>query len=241
MNTALLTTADFVSSETAVLKDRRHEHIRDILKLSAGDSLQVGVINSDRWRAEIVETREEQTLVRLAEQVHTPARPTTDIILAMVRPRIARQVLVAMASLGVGRIMFINAWKVPKPYFSQRLFDKDEYLDYLYLGLEQSGITWLPRVTIHKKFTCFVETELESLLPQESRRIVAHPGDEVPGETVKTGNDKERTVLAVGPEGGWTDGEVELLQEHGFKRISLGDRILRVETAIPYLFGRLGL
>jgi 16S rRNA (uracil1498-N3)-methyltransferase len=38
-------------------------------------------------------------------------------------------------------------------------------------------------------------------------------------------------VIAVGPEGGWTDGEVERAIEFGFEAVSLGSRILRAVTA----------
>lgn len=39
-------------------------------------------------------------------------------------------------------------------------------------------------------------------------------------------------VLAIGPEGGWTDGEVEMAQGAGFRSASLGHLILRAETAV---------
>jgi 16S rRNA (uracil1498-N3)-methyltransferase len=38
-------------------------------------------------------------------------------------------------------------------------------------------------------------------------------------------------VIALGPEGGWTDEELELFQEAGWISASLGNRILRAETA----------
>ena len=49
----------------------------------------------------------------------------------------------------------------------------------------------------------------------------------------------EVPVLAVGPEGGWTDAEVGLLEEKGFARMSLGPRILRTDTALIALISRL--
>jgi 16S rRNA (uracil1498-N3)-methyltransferase len=38
-------------------------------------------------------------------------------------------------------------------------------------------------------------------------------------------------VLAIGPEGGWNDFELGLLEARGFQRISLGPRSLRTDTA----------
>jgi 16S rRNA (uracil1498-N3)-methyltransferase len=61
-------------------------------------------------------------------------------------------------------------------------------------------------------------------LPQ--LRILAHPGGA--GESWPAGRD---IALAVGPEGGWTESEVELAQHAGWQMVGLGPRILRIETA----------
>jgi 16S rRNA (uracil1498-N3)-methyltransferase len=42
---------------------------------------------------------------------------------------------------------------------------------------------------------------------------------------------RERVLLGIGPEGGWNDFELKLLETHGFTRIGLGPRTLRVDTA----------
>ena len=47
------------------------------------------------------------------------------------------------------------------------------------------------------------------------------------------------SVVALGPEGGWTDDEVALLEAHGFARLSLGPRILRTDTAAIAVLARL--
>jgi RsmE family RNA methyltransferase len=69
------------------------------------------------------------------------------------------------------------------------------------------------------------------------RRIVAHPygADAAVAPSSAAG---ERLLLAVGPEGGWTDDEVTLLEEKGFVRHSLGPRILRTDTALLTLLAR---
>ncbi len=59
-------------------------------------------------------------------------------------------------------------------------------------------------------------------------RILAHPSA-TQGATAMTGG--QSTRIAVGPEGGFTDEELSLALSHGWQTLSLGPRILRVETA----------
>ena len=59
-------------------------------------------------------------------------------------------------------------------------------------------------------------------------------------EFEQSNNLNNRTILlAIGPEGGWIDDEVALLEEHGFVRYSLGSRILRTDTATIALLAQL--
>lgn len=68
------------------------------------------------------------------------------------------------------------------------------------------------------------------------RRILGHPG----GESKREDSSKIDTVVAVGPEGGFTDDEVSLARAAGWRLLDLGPRILRIETAaiaLAVLFG----
>jgi 16S rRNA (uracil1498-N3)-methyltransferase len=58
------------------------------------------------------------------------------------------------------------------------------------------------------------------------RRLLAHPG----GETVRPGTGD--VAVAVGPEGGFTNEEVEQATAAGWQVVGLGPRVLRVETAV---------
>ena len=80
----------------------------------------------------------------------------------------------------------------------------------------------------------FVEDELPAL-SVGSTRLVAHPLTEraCPREVFSP------VTLAVGPEGGFIPYEIEKLQEAGFLPCALGERILRVETAVTTLLARL--
>ena len=60
-----------------------------------------------------------------------------------------------------------------------------------------------------------MKEEVDALWPS-AMRIVAHPYD-AKDMRPKT-EDGMSLTLAIGPEGGWTDEEVALLEEHGFSR-----------------------
>jgi 16S rRNA (uracil1498-N3)-methyltransferase len=61
---------------------------------------------------------------------------------------------------------------------------------------------------------------------QVGRRLIAHPGGAARGFAPH-----EDVTVAVGPEGGFTDQEVGLSLSNGWERLTLGPRVLRVETA----------
>ena len=64
---------------------------------------------------------------------------------------------------------------------------------------------------------------------ESARRIVAHPGGVPLAEVDLTR--RQPTYLAVGPEGGLSDADVSAAVNTAWQQVSLGSRILRVETA----------
>ena len=239
MNLILLFPEDFESPQRVCLAGRRAHHVREVLRAQPGDTLTVGQLNGPLGQGHVVELTPLHLDVQWGEP---PPRPEVTVVLAMVRPQIMKRTLVHLASLGIRRLALIGARRVEKAYFSQRLFDGQEYLEYLYLGLEQARDTWLPDVTIHQRFRPFVEDLLPELTKDATHRWLAHPcAGQAEESALSSGPAAAAQVLAVGPEGGWIPYEVDRFMERGFTPISLGPRILKVETALPYLFGRLGL
>ncbi len=69
--------------------------------------------------------------------------------------------------------------------------------------------------------------------------LVAHPsGRSRLHDCVLAGKTK-KILLAIGAEGGWLDQEVEDFFQNGFTPFTLGDRILRVDTAVCNIHGRI--
>ncbi|KPQ02992.1 16S rRNA (uracil(1498)-N(3))-methyltransferase [Marinobacter sp. HL-58] len=234
MNLALLFGEDFVSADRATLTGRRLAHMTSVLKVSEGDLVPVGLVNGDIGTARVLQlTDTRATLqVELAEPPPSPL-PLT-LVLAMPRPKMFRRVLQTCATLGVKDIWLINSYKVEKSFWQTPWLSDDHLRENLVLGLEQARDTVMPRVQIRKLFKPFVEDELPALL-ENTRALVAHPGTESPCPV----HISEPATLCIGPEGGFIPYEVDKLVEAGCEAVHLGNRILKVETAVPVLVSRL--
>jgi RsmE family RNA methyltransferase len=141
-----------------------------------------------------------------------------------------------LASLGVEQILITNAARVERAYFDTQWVRPEHYQPALIQGLEQSGDTRLPQVTVCRRLKPLVEDQLDPLFPG-ARRFYSHPTEH---PTQSTAGPRAPVLLAVGPEGGWIPFEIELLETHGFEPLSLGPRRLRTDTACVALLARLG-
>ena len=235
----ILFEADEIRDGVASFGGVRAAHVRDVLHGEVGQILKTGELDGMIGHGEIVEMDGDVVRVRVAHD-EVPLAPWVDLVLAPPRPRVLKRLLPQLAAMGVGRIVLVGAQKVEKDFWGATLLREENYRPLLVDGLMQGAAsTAVPQILARRNFRRFVSDELDSLFPT-SRRIVAHPGS---GEVEKWGSGEVekagRMVLAIGPEGGWTDDEVALLESHGFSRYSLGQRILRTDTAAIALLARM--
>ena len=218
----------------------RARHIVEVLHGKVGQTLKTGEVDGPVGTGEIVEIvcGGDDSLVRV-KVTHSERglEPCFDLVLAPPRPRVMKRLLPQLASLGVGTMVLVGAKKVEKDFWGATLLKETNYRPLLVDGLMQSGTSALPRLETRRNFRAFVLDELDTMFPT-ANRIVAHPYV-ASGRSAPAANG--RLLLAVGPEGGWTDEEVELLESRGFSRYSLGRRILRTDTALVALVSRLCL
>jgi RsmE family RNA methyltransferase len=234
MNLILLFEADFTSENRVRLTGRRGEHVTHVHRANAGDSLVVGIENGRIGRGVIAHADAHSIELEVTLDADPPPPLPLTLILALPRPKVLNRVIAAATSLGVKRIFLINAWRVEKSYWkSPRLSDDNLRLQRI-LGLEQARDTVMPSIELRLFFRSFVEEELPSVAAN-TRRLVAHPygASECPRDL------DEPVTLVIGPEGGFIDAEIGSLQRAGFEAVTLGDRILRVETAVAAILGRL--
>lgn len=234
MNLILLEPSDFTGQSRVRLQGRRLEHILRVHRAKPCETLRVGVLNGRVGEGKIEHIDDESVDMTLHLDADPPPPLPLHLILALPRPKVLNRTIAAAASMGIREIDLINAWRVEKSYWeSPRLSVENLRLQSI-LGLEQAGDTMLPTIHLHKLFTPFVREELPATLSGK-RALLAHPYTHEDAPRCVN----ERVVLAIGPEGGFIDREVETFKEIGFEAVSLGPRIVRVETALASLVGRL--
>ncbi len=234
MNLILLFDDDFVSPSRVRLSDRRYAHIRSVHQPDVGAILKVGRLNGETGTARVLALNEQSIELETTLDQAPPQALPLALIMALPRPKMLKRTLQTIATMGAKKLYLINSFRVDKSYWSTPLLHDDALREQLLLGLEQAGDTTLPEVSLHKRFKPFVEDELPAIAAQ-TRALVAHPYQAAPCPAA----DMTRTTLAIGPEGGFIPYEVEKLCEAGLQPIHVGQRILRVETAVPVLLARL--
>ena len=234
MNLLLLEEADFVTADRVVLRDRRFIHMQDVHKVEVGDSLRVGRIDGLMGRAEVVRLEDHEAELSVTLDQPPPAKLPLTLILALPRPKMLRRVFQTLATMGVGKVVLVNSYRVEKSFWQTPFLEPAAIREQLILGLEQARDTVLPEVIIEKRFKPFVEDRLPSMT-EGTLGLVGHPGDYPPCPR----HLDEAVTLAIGPEGGWIPYEVDLLGKAGLQPVQLGERILRVETAVAVLLARL--
>jgi RsmE family RNA methyltransferase len=192
------------------------------------------VVGGGVGRAELLTDDGIEIKVRLMLVDPTPAPLPVELVLAIPRPKVLSRVIEAAAAFGVARIALTNAWRVEKSYLRSPRLEPEALAHAARLGAEQGGTTWLPEIAVHRRLMALLDARWPG---PPMVKLIAHPGaqpieDAVPGAPVAL-------ALAIGPEGGWISREVDTFVERGFTPVSIGQPILRVETAVAAALGQL--
>lgn len=234
MNLLLLEDADFIAADRVVLRDRRLKHMQEVHRCEVGDSLRVGRVGGLLGSAELLRLEPREAELSVVFDRQPPAKLPLTLVLALPRPKMLRRVFQTVATMGVPKVILVNSYRVEKSFWQTPFLEPSAIREQLILGLEQARDSVLPEIVIEKRFKPFVEDRLPAIV-DGTLGLVGHPGDFPACPRAVD----EPVTLAVGPEGGWIPYEVDLLRASGLNPVQLGDRILRVETAVTALLARL--
>lgn len=208
-------------------RDKRFEHVRGVLRMGIGDSFDVGCINGPTGRATVRALHADALEIDIAWGEEPPRPPAVHLIVGMCRPATARKILATAPTLGVRELSFVPGTRSDPAYAKSGLWTSGEWRARLIEGVEQAFDTWLPELHLPDSLAAGLTgipdgaVKLALDVYEGSRPLGASPIE--PGRPV---------CLAIGPERGWAKPDRELLRAHGFELISMGTRVMRVETAV---------
>ena len=234
MNLIILEKSDLVCGAVYRVGGARGRHITGVLGGEVGDEIEVGLLDGPVGVAKICEIDGNEVSLECSWDSIQPVRkPEIYLVCALCRPQTLKKVLQSAAVMGVERVFLVNAKRVEQCYFNASVMGKDSIKRQLLAGLGQGRRTRLPGVEVHGRFGCFFEETLPRMEAAVGKcvKLVADVDAKSyfrPGIFAGA----ERVIAAIGPEGGWVDHELGVLEGVGFERFRLSNSILRVENAV---------
>lgn len=208
-------------------------HIEEVLRAQVGDTLSVGMIHGPRGIAQL--SRYEDDLIVLEGAFTYAGDRPNPLVLAVgySRPICMKRILRDSAMLGVEELWLHVTELGERSYQTASLWKDEKYRDLLYDGASQAGGTYIPTVRFFQSTRDMLQKK-EDLFPAYTS-ILCDTGAEA--KPLLEVWDREGSFVCIGSERGWSSDERKTFSAMGFTVASLGDRILRTETACTLVLG----
>ena len=225
----------FEGERVVVLSAEESRHLRDVLRLRAGDEAYVFDGEGREFSCVVVEDGGRKGLASLEVRgrVEPPSAESPlelTLAVALLKGEKFDLVVQKATELGVARVEpVLTARSDVRPRDARDTERRVERWRRLALeASKQSGRARVPAVEDPQTFQRLVARESDKV---EARLLFSERGGAGLGPFVAEVGRPASLVALVGPEGGWADEEVELARAHGWSIVTLGVRTLRAETA----------
>lgn len=220
-----------INGQKAVLKGSDVHHLRDVLRLAVGDEIVIFDGSTQEYDARIEKMGKDSATLFLFDAHPHVSESALQVTLAQCILKGAKMDLVIQKAteLGVARIIpIISERTVARPSIDEPM-KEHRWHRIAVEAAQQSGRAAVPEIMHPRPF-------LELLTDPPSKfdiKVIPWEGEDEKSLRYALRNiPKIKSILIViGPEGGFTAEEVEAAKSFGFDVVTLGQRILRSETA----------
>jgi len=212
-----------VKDGKALIEGEEFRHLK-VKRTRVGDRIEVITEEGDLYLCTLKEVKKREATAEVLKRL-PPRKPEVFVELAVcvpVKVSLFDEIVQKATEVGVSKIV---------PLISKRSFQKAEVLKQKLPrwekiareALKQSGRSLPPLLEEPKR--------LGEFIPEGELKLLAY---ERGGEWITAALEgKTSASLLVGPEGGFDLEEVEFLKERGWKPVSIGDFVMRTQTAAP--------
>ena len=217
--------ADEVSGNTAALTGQHAEHLAVVLRAQPGQRFDVaagGVLRAAR----VVSVSPTRVEFELGQELVAPSLAEVTLLLAVYKFDRMEWAIEKCVELGVARVVPVLARRTDAHLARAAEARVDRWRRLAMQAAEQARRTALTAVESPEKLK-------QAVLRTAATRILLAETEEQKSlkEALQTHTADGELLLAIGPEGGWTEDELTLFTDAGWISASLGPTILRAETA----------
>lgn len=217
--------ADEVRGDKAALTGKHAQHLSRVLRARVGQEFDVSAAGRLR-RGRVVAVDEDRVEFALGEELPAPAEPEVTLLVAIYKFDRMEWALEKLTELGAARVVPVIARRTDAGLAKAAGKRVERWRRIAQEAAEQSRRLEPPEIAAPARLKDAVATTaLTRVVLAESEQSVSL------ADVVRVHPPGESLALAVGPEGGWTEDELRLFAEAGWTAASLGQRILRAETA----------
>jgi len=212
--------------EPFVLGEETSKHIIQVLRMKKGEALTLADGKGNLMSAEIIDDHKKRCGVRITGTQFIPADPRriTIAISLLKNSNRFEWFLEKVTEIGVQEIIPLICERTEKQKFRE-----ERMQNILISAMLQSKQPWLP--VLHSPLVYEMIFSKEEIM-HTSQKFVAHCMEDQKRKLADLVNESlPSQIILIGPEGDLTAQEVQLAVENHFDGVSLGDTILRTETA----------
>ena len=219
--------ADQVTGNRAALTGEHANHLVRVLRASVGQEFDVSA-NGVVRRARVVSVEGSRVEFELGDEVPLAPAPKLTLLLAVFKFDRMEWAIEKCTELGVARIVPAIARRTDARLAAAVAKRAERWRRIALQAAEQSRRTTPPEIAAPMKLSDAVTLtgSLRIVLSESQQQLQVR--DAIESQSAER---EEDTILAVGPEGGWTTDELQGFQQAGWISASLGTTILRAETA----------
>lgn len=217
--------ADEVSGDQAALIGEHADHLVRVLRARVGEDFDIATAQSVR-RGRITSVKDGRVEFDLGEVISAVPLAEITLVLAVFKFDRMEWAIEKCTELGVSRIVPVIARRTDAHLAAASAKRFERWQRIARQAAEQSRRFVPPEIAAPIKVAEAVNHAgvLRIVLAESEERTLLR-------DAVKLHAAEEGIVLAVGPEGGWTEDELQLFRQAGWVSASLGSTILRTETA----------
>lgn len=216
-----------VTGDRATLVDSEAQHLARVMRARVGDRVVLFDGSGAEFQAQVERIAKSAVDLRILERREVDRELPFSLTLAVALPKGDRQrwLVEKAVELGVTRLVPLAT--------TRGVADGRAAVERLRRAVieasKQCGRNRLMEIAESRPWSDYVGNAASD----GASRLFAHPTGAAAEDSADTTTPRQHggVVIAVGPEGGWTDDEVALAREVNWNFVDLGPRILRVETA----------